>query len=85
MSSEQEEQMVELLQRLCEWNTQPLDDEPRIVLKNIIADAETLLDELGVPLWPVRPREPLVLPTKPATASSEETSEPSKNPQPATR
>lgn len=84
MLSEREKRMVEVLQRLSEWNTQMLEEHPIKVLKGIVADADALLDELEVP----RVREVIPVretPTEPATASSEETSEPHRIPQPVAR
>ena len=75
MLTEREKRMVALLQRLSEWNTQMLDRHPVQVLKHIVGDAEGLLVEFGLPM--VAPK-----PTEPASVSSEETSEPSKSPQP---
>lgn len=74
--------MIGLLQRLCEWNTMPLNDEPRNVLKEIITEAGDLLDGLEVSRYPEQVVKPLKAPsTEPTTASSEETSEPDKSPQ----
>ena len=78
MLSEREKRMASILQRLSEWNTQMLDEPPIKVLKGIVADADALLDELEVP----RVREKA---TEPASASSEETSEPHRIPQPVAR
>ena len=63
--------MVTILQRLSEWNTHMLDRHPVQVLKHIVGDAEDLLVEFELPMFP----------TEPASVSSEETSEPSKSPQ----
>jgi hypothetical protein len=78
--------MVAILQRLAEWNTQMLDDNPIKVLKGIVTDAENLLLELDLDLLPPKVPTPVVAPaTEPASEPSEGTSEPDKTPQPASR
>lgn len=81
MLPEQERRMVEVLQRLAEWNTQMLDDHPIQVLKRIVTDAEELLLELELPMYPVRPAKTMA----PASEPSSETSEPSKTQPPEDR
>ena len=76
MLPEQEKRMVEVLQRLAEWNTQMLEEGPIRVLKRIVTDAEKLLEELELPKYPARQL------TVPASAPSSGRFEPSKTPPP---
>jgi hypothetical protein len=75
MFSEREKRLATILQRLAEWNSLPLADTPRNVLSSIVRDSEELLGELGLPAYP----EQRQVSTEPASASSEETSEPNKS------
>lgn len=74
MSSEREQRMAEILQRFAEWDTQILTGTPIQVLKQILTDAEDVLEEFGYSRFPVRAPKPM----EPPSESSGETSEPNK-------
>jgi hypothetical protein len=44
--TEREERMLTILRRLSHWNTQPLEDHPVNVLKDIVHDADEMLREI---------------------------------------